>query len=234
MPTDIPREASDKACRVLTAGFCLLFVLLTATIVEAKVEPSQPVITEEQTEKLRAGEYIIELEHEGNVVTGWMLALVQDPINEVVPLLARCWEYSRWQDNIVDTKLVERISDNSVVCSGKTLTPMPARDRHGHFQVEYDTKVVDGTRSFVYEYEYLEGTGNLEEVFGYWLLKPYGNNQEHTLAKHSFSVDLGSRIPTFLIRWVLNRNVPELAYTIRKHLGEHRTEEPYWDEHDYD
>lgn len=223
-----------KTARWLVAGACLWTVLVVGTTVSAQMEPSRAVLTEEQTEKLQSGEKIIELERDGDVVSGWMLALVQDPINDVVPLLTRCWEYSRWQDNIVDTVLVRQISDNSLVCGGKTVTPFPARDRHGHFQVEYDTRVVDGERSFVYEYEYLEGTGNLEEVFGYWVLTPYGNNQEHTLAKHSFSVNLGSRIPTFLIRWVLNRNVPELAYTIRKHLGEHRTEEPYWDDYDYD
>lgn len=234
MPLDIRQTSPPMIQRIVGTGVCLLALFLSTATAVAQSEPSFSEPTAEQTEKLRSGEILIELDQDDDVVSGWLLALVQDPIDDVVPLLARCWEYSKWQETVVDTRLERRIRDNSYVCSGKTLTPFPARDRHGHFQVQYGTREVDGTRSFVYEYEYLKGTGNLEEVFGYWLLIPYGKQQEHTLAKHAFSVNLGSRIPTFLIRWVLNRNVPELAHTIRQHLGEHRTEKPYWDDHDYD
>ena len=234
MPMENPRNSLQKTARVAVAAVCLLAMLFTAATASSETSFSLPELTDEQTQELRSGEIIVELDRDGEVVTGWGLALVQDPIDDVVPILARCWEYSRWQDNIVDTAMVRRISDNSMVCKGKTLTPFPARDRYGHFQVEYAVQPVDGQRSFVYEYEYLEGTGNLEEVFGHWILTPYGSNQEHTLVKHVFSVNLGSLIPTFLIQWVLNRNVPQLAYNIRQHLGEHRTEEPYWDDYEYD
>ncbi len=234
MCTDRLRNSLPWSARVLIGWGTLLAVLLFGASAFSQPLPSVPELSDEQTQKLRSGEILIELEREDDIVTGWAVALVQDPLDEVVPILARCWEYSKWQENIVDTMLVRRISDNSMVCSGKTVTPFPARDRHGHFQVEYEVRELNGARNFVYEYEYLEGTGNMEEIFGRWILTPYGNDQEHTVAQHVFSVNLGSRIPTFLIRWVLNRNVPQLAYNIRQHLGEHRTEEPYWDDHDYD
>lgn len=223
--------------RLPIAVVCALALLFMATTSAAQEEPTLANLSDAQLKKIHAGEILVDVKQGDDINRGVIIGIIQDPINDVVPYVARCWEYAPWRDNIRDTRLERRIDDNTIICSGVAETPFPASDRDGHFKVHNHTTTVEGERAFVSTFEYVKGSGNLEDMHGYWVLTPYGKNNEHTLLKHVLHVDLGSWIPSFLIRWATRRTLPATVWGIRKELkkpGDGRSDPLYWERYDYD
>ena len=226
------RPTSSGAAGIFT--LVLAGLLLAATAAQASEPPALPNLSAEQIAKIEAGEIIVEVNESESLNRGLIVGIIQDPINAVVPYVARCWEYAPWRDNIRDTKLIRRIDDETIVCSGVAETPFPARDRTGHFQVHNHVTQVEGERAFVSTFTYLEDSGNMEDMFGYWVLTPYGKNNEHTLLTHVLNVDMGGWIPGFLIRWATRNTLPATVWGIRKQLNDGTRSAPlYWNSHDY-
>ena len=73
-------------------------------------------------------------------------------------------------------------------------------------------------------------------MFGYWVAYPYGDDDEHTMLKHVLNVDIGSWIPSFLIRWATRNTLPATIWGIRKEIDEsgQRSEPLYWEDYGYD
>lgn len=213
---------------------CAVSLLLMAPYALAGEEPAHADLTDSIKEKIHSGEIYVDVDQSEDVNRGVIIGIIQDPINEAVPYVARCWEYAPWRDNISDTKLERRIDDETIVCSGTAETPFPARDRDGHFRVHNRVTELDGQRAFISTFNYIEDTGNLEDMFGYWVLTPYGPNDEHTLLKHVLNVDLGSWIPGFLIRWATRNTLPATIWGIRKMIDDERPEPLYWEDYDYE
>ena len=222
--------------QISLAFLCAALVLLMALPALAKEDPTLADLSDSEIARIHAGEILVDVEQGDDINRGVIVGIIQNPINDVVPYVARCWEYAPWRDNISDTKLERRIDDDTIVCSGTANTPFPASDRDGHFRVLNHTTTVEGERAFVSTFEYIEDSGNLADMFGYWVLTPYGEDNEHTLLKHVLNVDLGSWIPSFLIRWATRRTLPATIWGIRKELkqpGDGRSEPLYWEDYEY-
>ena len=215
------------------ALFAGLAVLTVGSQAIAGEEPALPDLSDSELEQLHGGEVHVELDKSSSVNRGIVIGIIQDDINDVTPLIARCWEYGDWRDNLTDTGLEERRSDNNVVCSGTARVPFPGRNRDGHFDVHNQSTEVEGPRAYVSTFEYIEDSGNLEDMFGYWVAYPYGPDNEHTMLKHVLNVDIGGWLPDFLIRWATRRTLPNTVLGIRNHIDDSRSEPLYWEDYDY-
>lgn len=219
---------------ILSVGCLLALLLLSATAV-ANETPSQPDLSAAEWDKIHDGHVHVELEEDESVNRGVIIGIVQAQINDVIPYVARCWEYGDWRDSLTDTSLDGRPEENVVICGGTAKTPFPARDRDGQFRVHNRVTDVDGQRSFVSSFDYIEGSGNMEDMFGYWVLRSYGPDGEHTLVKHVLNVDIGGWLPDFLVTWATRRTLPETINGLRAQVaGSERTEPDFWISHDYD
>lgn len=215
------------------AILCLALFVAFATQAVAQEKPAHAQLSDSDTQEIEKGEILVEVDRSDDVNRGVIVGIIQAPINEVVPYVARCWEYAPWRDNIRDTKLEERIDDETIICSGTAETPTPARDRDGHFRVHNHVTELDGQRAFISTFNYIEDTGNLGDMFGYWVLTPYGPDDEHTLLKHVLNVDLGGWIPGFLIRWATRSTLPATVWGIRKQIDDSPDNSLYWKDYDY-
>lgn len=202
-----------------------------------RAPPATPDLTEAERDKIHNGEVLVDVDQSDDINQGHIVGIVQNSIDEVTPLIARCWEYGDWREYVEDTRFERKYDDNNVVCSGTAKVPFPFSDREGSFDVYNRSEDVDGTRAFVSTFEYIPDTGNLEEMFGYWVVYPYGENDEHTLIKHQLNIDIGSWIPSRLIRWATGRTLPGTVTGIRKHLRDDVSagdEDLYWVDYDYE
>ena len=219
---------------VLAALIALLFLLVAPSAL-AQETPERPELNASKKAQIHQGEVHIELDQGESVNRGVVVGIIQHHVNDVIPLVARCWEYAEWRDSLRDTGLEARNDDENVVCSGTAKVPFPARDRRGHFEVYNRVTEMGGQQVFVSTFDYIEGSGNLDDMFGYWVLEPYGTNGEHTLLKHVLNVDIGGWLPDFLVRWANRRTLPGTILGIREQLDENGLSEPlFWQDHDYD
>ncbi len=219
-----------------TVFLSIFFIAIPLTM--AQEEPALPDLSSSDIEKLHDGEILVEVDQGDDINRGVVIGLIQDPLNDVVTPVAECWEYASWRDNISNTRLEDPLNDEAgvILCSGTAETPFPASDRDGDFRVHNRTTTVDGQRSFVSTFDYIEDSGNLADMHGYWIAYPYGENDEHTILKHVLNVDIGSWIPSFLIRWATRNTLPATIWGIRKKLDENgtRSDPLYWESYDYD
>jgi hypothetical protein len=223
--------------RLVSLGVFLSLVLV-APLAFAQERPSPIRLNNSQKASVHAGEVHVELVEGESVNRGVVVGIIQAPVSEVQPLVERCWEYGDWREALMDTSLIRRESSEVVICSGTAIVPFPARNRHGHFRVHNRTTTVGGVESFVSSFAYIEGSGNLEDMFGYWILQPYGANEEHTLLKHVLNVDIGGFLPGALVRWATRRTLPDTVIGIREQLnsrnGSGLSGPDYWRDHSYD
>lgn len=201
-------------------------------------EPVAPRPSAANKAKFHTGDVVVELTRSDSVNRGVVTGLIQAPLAEVRPLVERCWEYDDWRVSLKDTTLLRRVDSETVICGGTAIVPFPARDRNGHFRVRNYMTTFNGIESFVSTFQYVDGSGNLNDMFGYWVLQPYGKNGEHTILKHVLNVDIGGWLPGFLVRWATGRILPDTIFGIRQVLskaaGQKLSEPQYWRAYSYD
>lgn len=223
----------DLISRCAACAVCVSALMLAGSPAFAE-DPSLPDLTDSEMEEIHDGELHVEVDQTDSVNRGIVIGIVQEDIQEVTSPIARCWEYQEWRDSVPESGLIEQHDANNIVCSGTASTPFPARDRHGHFDVHNRTEDVEGTRSFVSSFDYIDDSGNLEDMFGYWLMYPYGPDDEHTLVKHVLNVDLGTWLPDVLINWATGRVLPNTILGLRNRVSDDVSEPLYWNDYDYD
>src|SRR5690554_2825677 len=224
-----------------------LFALLTMALILTSAsfafagssEEVRPInLNDSQRTRIERGDVLVTLQQNDSVNRGVATGIIQAPMSDVVPLVEECWKYGDWRDNIKDTSLVSRSSNERVVCAGTAKVPFPARDRDGHFNVHNHTRTLGGVESFVSTFSYIDGSGNLGDMYGYWILQPYGPNDEHTLMRHVLNVDIGGWLPDFLVRWANSRILPDMVIGARQYLADRaRTGvkgPSFWKNHSYE
>lgn len=213
-------RVSKQPLARLVALIALAFVSVFA-IAEASaqtIEPTKPInLTDAQKRLLAAGQSVVTLEQAQAVNRGVVIGVIKAPVEEVWPIVSECGKYADWREVLKDTAVIRRESATKIVCKGTAVVPFPARNRNGHFLVHNRKQVVGGIESYVSTYSYLPGSGNLGDMFGYWLVQPWGADNEHSIVKFVLNVDIGGWLPDFLVRWATGRTLPDTIYGIRKH-----------------
>ncbi|MBA2661312.1 MAG: hypothetical protein H0U74_03405 [Bradymonadaceae bacterium] len=210
----------------LRRTLALFFVALSwsAALAHAQ-EPVRAIkLSEAQKRVITSGGVSVDMKQLDTVNRGEVVGLVKAPISEVWPVITDCGKYEEWRDSIVDTGVVRKESDTVLVCKGTARVPFPASNRHGHFRVTNLPSTVAGIAGFTSAFKYIEGSGNLSDMFGYWLLQPYEGNEEYTVIKYVLNVDIGGWLPDFLVRWASRRVLPDTIHGVRMVVGKNRGE----------
>lgn len=220
------------------ALLCALLLLWPSLSFAGSENPVAPRPSAADKGKFHSGDVVVELTRSESVNRGVVTGLIQAPVAKVRPLVERCWEYANWRTSLKDTTLERRVDSETVICGGTALVPFPARDRRGHFRVRNYTATLNGVDSFISTFQYIDGSGNLNDMFGYWVLQPYGKNGEHTILKHVLNVDIGGWLPSPLVRWATGRILPDTIFGIRKVLteaaGQKLSQPQFWNSYSYD
>ncbi|MFU8802686.1 MAG: SRPBCC family protein [Bradymonadaceae bacterium] len=227
---------APRQLRIIFA-LAVLALVLVSTQAFAQERPTPIRLNDAQKKTLHSGEVIVRISQSEDVNRGEVIGIIQAPVDEVWPIIQDCGSYGDWREALTDTGILERQGWSNLVCKGTAKVPFPARDRDGHFRVLNGKRTIGGVASHVSTYKYIEDSGNLNDMHGYWLLQPYGPDDNHTLMKFVLNVDIGGWLPDFLVRWANRRILPDTIITLRKHHGEIKgrkmNKAPYWVSREY-
>lgn len=158
--------------------------------------------------ELLEGEITVELER-SDPPRAETLALIRAPMRELGEIIADFDHATEWAPALTEQTTVERDGD-AYILQTTTAIPWPIADRRFRTRATWEFTTVGGHEAFVNEFEYIEGSGNLDESFGYWLLIPYPDDPEYTYVKYVVHADPGIAVPPALVRWITRNALPDV------------------------
>jgi hypothetical protein len=207
--------------KILTTSILLVAPLLALAIplgASAQQTPTMPALSEDQVNRLNQGEIIVDVTN-ARVPIGDVLAVIDAPVERVAEVILDFDHWDEFIPNMSEAQVVERVDDGTLLCAGVTDTPWPMDDRSWTIRATYQATQLDGVDVWVSGWDYVPGSGNLEDTEGYWLLVPWGADGSRTLLRYYLVVDLGTWVPDVLLSWGTENLLPDIVEGIRTRLG---------------
>ena len=181
--------------------------LLLVTLVGSPALASEPVtpFRAAEIERAAAGDVIVDGEA-GDISRGVVIGMLNAPAEAVVAILADVDNHDQWFPDTNDTTLIERNGDTATF-SGETHIPILPNRRWTN-RGTYSTQNFATGTCHVFDYEYVEGSGNMDVLFGYWLVCPYAADPSKTMLKYVINADIGVPLPNSLLNWASRRMLP--------------------------
>jgi len=174
-----------------------------------------------------------------DVLIGDAIGIINATPEQVIAVIKDFDHYEDFMDDMVlaeilDTpeELAEHFEDGEAeqylapeggieveLCHGITDMPWPMDDREWIVRARGGWTRIDGIDVILSCFTYVPGSGNLENIYGYWLLIPRGSDGSKTLVRHHLEVDLGTKLPSFLLKWSTESFLPVKVQGIRDRLG---------------
>jgi len=138
-------------------------------------------------------------------------AVVPREASELWPPLSGTGSQHAWVP-YMQTASLERVEGNTAVCNGLTELPWPFRDRTWVVQMSSRTSSIDGREVYVASWEYVPGSGSLEDTHGSWRLEQLPDGR--TRVRLEAMADLGRSVPGPLLRWAENKALPNMLQAL--------------------
>ncbi|MCB9506445.1 MAG: hypothetical protein H6698_08390 [Myxococcales bacterium] len=192
-----------------TATSIVVAAVLCGTATTAAANEIPTPITSSQFTTVAGGEVIVEAER-GELNRGVVIGLVRAPQADVVAIVADTENHELWFPDTVESTEVENNGDTDL-STGVTAVPL-LRDRTWTLRGHHTRPRYNGIQCDLLEYEYVEGGGNMDDLFGYWLICPYEGN---TVVKYVINADLGVWLPNAVVTWAQRRMLPGIIEGIQ-------------------
>jgi hypothetical protein len=194
--------------RIVPVSLVLALTLLAVRAANAQEAPSQPSLSAEQIAELEAGEVIVHTQR-GAMNRGDVVGLVCAPLDEVWAIIRDFNQNHTWYPDMLESTLVA-----SGRGRGVTDMPWPISNRNWEIEMSQSVEDVGGIESHVGRYQYVQGSGNLEEMYGFWLVRPWPNGC--TLVRYVLNADIGVALPSGIINWAARRMLPGIVTGLRE------------------
>lgn len=183
-------------------GLGVVALLLVSANAAAQETPTP--ITSSQFDAIAAGEVLVDTER-GDINRGQVIGLVNAPVDEIATIVGDSDTHDQWFPDTVESS-ASSTGANSSVTTGRTHLPI-VRDRYWRIEGEHTQVTFDGISCELMTYAYDDSyeEGNMDELFGYWLLCPSG---EGTAVKYVINADLGVWLPPAIVNWAQRRLLP--------------------------
>lgn len=192
-------------------------VLFLSATAYAQVTPAIPSLSSSQFQQLNEGEILVDVVV-GEVPIGDAIGVIEATPEEVMEVLRNFDDHERVMSDMILAEILEYDGDVAL-CHGITDTPWPMEDREWVIRASDEVTQIDGMEVILSTFEYVEGSGNLEDINGYWLFIPWGADGSHTLARYHLEVDLGTWLPDFLLEWSTENFLPIKIQGLRDYLA---------------
>jgi len=189
--------------------------------------PAIPSLSNDQVNRLNAGEILVEVTN-ARVPIGDMLAVIDAPAQSIAEVILDFNAWSEFIPNITESTIVNEAGEPvnptgdpmsterlTFYLQGVTDTPWPMDDRTWRMSAWYNAETIEGVPVWTSGWDYVPGSGNLEDSEGYWLLIPWGDDGSKTLVRYYLAADLGTWVPDFLLSWGTENMLPEMITGIR-------------------
>lgn len=198
--------------RLFALSFCLVLGLASAPSY-ADESPSIRVLSAEEVTELMEGDTLRDVQR-GMPVRAEVIGLIQAPVDELAPILVDYPNIPEWAPATRDIEVVGS-GDGCTYIEGTTALPWPISDRNWRMCSRSGYDAVDGIDAFVYRFNHVPGTGNIETSFGYWVLYALPDHPDWTYVRYVVNADAGVALPQGIIRWVTRNALPDLIDGLR-------------------
>jgi hypothetical protein len=213
-----PISAMSSLSRLRTAlpGLCLLIVSLLAlpTSAAAQVTPRYPNLTDDLVSRIESGEVVVSVSSEGNAVSGQITALVDAPVADVWSVLTDWPGQEQWVPDMYDARIVSG-SGERLVAAAATSLPWPISDRTWQVNLHNRQMTLEGYDCWVSSWTYIEGSGNMVDQDGFWMVTRWNDDPNRTLVYYRFRADAGIPAPSFMTRNATRTLLPQIMAGLR-------------------
>jgi len=191
-------------------------VVFLSAAAYAQPVPAIPSLSSTQFQQLNDGEILVDVVV-GEVPIGDAIGVIEATPEEVMEVLRNFDDHEQVMSDMVLAEILGYEGDVAL-CHGITDTPWPMEDREWVIRASDEQTQIDGMDVILSTFEYVEGSGNLEDINGYWLFIPWGSDGSQTLARYHLEVDLGTWLPDFLLEWSTENFLPIKIQGLRDYL----------------
>ncbi len=181
----------------------------------AQPTPVIPSLSQEQVDRLNSGEILVQMNGEVDPPIADAIGVIDATPEQVFAIVADFSRHTEWFDDLALAEVVGEEEGGIVVIHGITDTPWPMDDREWTNRTWGGPMEVDGVAAYISTWAYIEGSGNLENTEGYWLMIPWNEDGTKTLTRYYMILDLGTPMPDFLINWGAENMLPSRIQGIR-------------------
>lgn len=191
-----------------SAYFAAAIVFLISNSVLADEVPQITPLSEEELIELMEGDTLRELER-GEPLRAQVIGLIEAPVDELAEIIADYDNVLEWAPATREFEVIEQTGDGQFHIRGETALPV-LRNRVWEMNSAYGFEEVDGVQAFVYTWDYIEESGNINDSFGYWLVFQHPEHPEWSYVKYVVNADPGVAIPDAIVRWATRNALPDL------------------------
>jgi hypothetical protein len=204
----------SRISAVLTAAI----VLFVANIASAQEAVTPASVSAEERALLEAGETVVATET-GQINRGQVLGIVEAGIEPLMMIITDSDNQQLWFPDMVESALIFRETDHGR-SSGRTNMPWPISDRRYEVDGRYTQYTFGGHGCHAIEYQYVPDSGNMDALFGYYLLCPWEGSDSRTIVKYVINADVGVWLPSGVIAWAQRRLMPGIITGLRARYEE--------------
>ena len=195
------------------AGVFALVALLNIGAASAQERPTGFTLSAEDMAELEAGETIVAT-RTGEVNRGEVVGLIDAGIRPLMEIVTDTNNQHVWFPDMLESEQISREGDRGR-SRGVTNMPWPISNRNYMVDGRYTQYTFDGAECHAIEYQYVPDSGNMEQLFGYYLMCPYQGSDSRTLVKYVINADLGVWLPSSIIAWAQGRLMPGVISGLR-------------------
>lgn len=183
----------------------------------AQPAPVIPSLSQDQVTRLEAGEILVQIVGQERPISD-TLAIIDAPADQVLAAIEDFDHYTDFMPDFDESEIVGQEGDVTL-CRMVVDTPWPMEDRRLTVRARSGPLQIDGIDVLFSDWDYVEGSGNMVDTEGYWLLLPWGDDGQRTLVRYYLIADIGTWIPEFLINWANERMMPESIVALRERVA---------------
>lgn len=195
-----------------------LLLAAVATTAHSDIEPERFEASDEQKKKLGAGEILVDVEKEDALHTD-VAGVVDAPPLKVWREIASYRAQKEWVPDMMESSKVLKRKDGYKICRSATDMPWPIANRTYKLKVENGARKIGGVQSYVSQFSHYKDSGNIEEIEGYWIVRPFDGDDDRSFVRQYTKIDLGIAVPKSLIKSGTNKRLPGLIEALRKQVG---------------
>jgi hypothetical protein len=163
--------------------------------------------------RLESGQTVVAT-RSGTINRGQVMGVVEAGIRPLMEIITDTNNQHIWFPDMLESEQLSR-SDTRGRSRGVTHMPWPIANRRYEVDGRYTQYTFDGHACHAIEYQYVPGSGNMEDLFGYYLLCPWEGSESRTIVKYVINANLGIWLPSGVISWAQRRLLPGVITGLR-------------------
>lgn len=199
--------------RVLISGAVLTALFVIATTASAQPTVRAIALSSSEMSEIDDMEILVEVEVEGTTIEGVITARVNALPEDVWAVVSDFGNQDQWVPDMENASVEG--SGERVVGYAETNLPFPLSRRTWSINLYNRAETVAGIESYVSTWTYIEGSGNMNDNQGYWLIQPHPTDDGASLVRYEFIADTGIRAPDGIERNQTQRTLPGIIEGLR-------------------